>query len=318
MSESFVYLLAGDERSRDLALAEARAVCGAERIADRLVRGGRRARIERTGYLAGGIEVLAEAPDVESACEQVDRLGVRADDFRIDVERLPRRLKVSRRETANAFALAIDGRPNLDDPAERFTAYVTPDRVWFGRTLNAPGPNWKRFLDKLHECSCALPGRAARAVCNLVVRGGERVVDPCCGSGTLLLNAADLGASVTGFDVNKKMVGATNANLLYFGFAATAAQADAAEVTGDYDLVVTNLPYGKMSAVTPAEEARLVRNIVTLAPHGVLVTTSDIAPALTAAGAEVEQVIPLSKFTMTRGNYVYRRPRSDQIEESTC
>ncbi|MFW6158061.1 MAG: TRM11 family SAM-dependent methyltransferase [Planctomycetota bacterium] len=318
MSEHFVYLLAGDERSRDLALAEARAVCGAERISDRLVRADRRARIERTGYLAGGIEVLAEAPDVESACEQVARIGLHADDFAIDVVRIPQRLKVSRRETANALALVLDGRPNLDDPAERFTAYVTANGVWFGPTLDAPEREWKRFVEKLHECSCALPGRVARAVCNLVVRGGERVVDPCCGSGTLLLNAADLGASVTGFDVNKKMVGATNANLLYFGFRAAAEQADAAEVTGEYDLVVTNLPYGKMSAVTPAEEGRLVRNIVPLAPRGVLVTTSHIAEPIAAAGAHVEQTIPLSKFTMTRYIYVYLEQANNGRQELRC
>ncbi len=306
MTGRYIYQLAGDEGSRDLARAEAAAFCDAEQIAYRLVASDQRVRLERTGYLAGGIELLAEGPDVKTACEQVRRLGLAAEEFAIDVVRLPGGLKLSRREAANAFALAIEGRPNLDDPGERFTVYATPEGVWFGRALEMDVPQWKRFVAKLHDCSSALPDQAARAVCNLEVRGGERVVDPCCGSGTLLMNAADLGAHVSGFDLNKKMVGATNANLLYFGFPASAEQADATKVGGNYDLVLTNLPYGKMSAVSPADELRLVRNIVKLAPRGVLITTNDVTDAVREAGTRLERTIPLSKFTITRKVYQYR------------
>lgn len=307
MTCRYIYQLAGDDGSRDLARSEAEAVCDAEQIAYRLVASDKRARLEGTGYLAGGIELLAEGSDVGAACEAVRRLGLAAEQFAIDVVRLPGGLDLSRRDTANAFALVIEGRPNLDDPAERFTVYATPEGVWFGRALEMGVPQWKRFVAKLHDCSSALPDQAARAVCNLEVRGGERVVDPCCGSGTLLLNASDLGAIVSGFDINKKMVGATNANLLYFGFPASAEQADATEVGGNYDLVLTNLPYGKMSAVSPADELRLVSNIVKLAPRGVLITTNEVTDAVQEAGARLERVIPLSKFTITRQLYQYRR-----------
>ena len=86
---------------------------------------------------------------------------------------------------------------------EQFLAFVTTEGVWFGRKLDAGEADWRRFRTKPYDCSSALPAQAARAVCNLLVRGGERVVDPCCGSGTLLLHAAALGALVTGFDINK-------------------------------------------------------------------------------------------------------------------
>lgn len=300
-------MLSGDERDRELALAEALALSGGRRCAAKLVEADRRIDIGGTGYVSSGIELLASGAGLEDVCRQLAALDVASEGFAIEVRRIPGRLKIGRRETANALALVIRGRPDLDRPSERFLVFATADGFWMGRTLEAGKPEWRRFARKLHDFSSALPSQVARAVCNLVVRAGERVVDPCCGSGTLLLNAADLGASVTGFDINKKMVGATNANLLYCGFPAAAELGDATEITGRYDVALANLPYGHMSAVFPEKLEQMVVNIVRLAPRGALITIGDISPGIRESGAEVRQVLRLRKQSMTRLIFIYER-----------
>lgn len=304
---NYVYLLSGDEHEHDLALAEAVALSDGEARGAKVVEADRLIDIARTGYVACGLELLASGAGAAEAAEEIRESGLAANGFAIEVRRIPRGLKVGRREIANELALAIDGSPNLDRPSVQFVALVTAERVWFGRKLECGEPEWKRFAQKPHDFSSALPSQAARAICNVLVRGGERVVDPCCGTGTLLLHAASLGARVTGHDINKKMVGATNKNLKHFGFEAAATIGDAAALTGSYDLLLANVPYGKMTATSDEELNRMVANIVTLAPRGAIVATHDLSDVIEGAGANVRQVLRLAKFSITRRIFVFER-----------
>ncbi len=304
---SYVYLLAGDEHEHELALAEAVALAGAVPRGDKLVEADSEIDIARTGYVACGIELLANGTDAEGAAAVLRTRDLASDEFGIEVRRIPRGLRVHRREIATALADAIAGGPNLDEPKERFLAFVTGEGVWFGRALERGEPEWQRFAEKLHDCSSALPSQAARAICNLFVRGGERVVDPCCGSGTLLIHAASLGAHVTGFDINQKMMWATNKNLAHFGFGPAATVGDAALVAGAFDVLLANVPYGKMSATSDEAVAGMVSNMVRLAPRGAIIATEDLSGIIEAAGGTVREVLRLVKFSVTRRIFVYER-----------
>ncbi len=285
---SYAYLLYGDEGERELADAEVTELSGGRRSAERIVEALRPIDLARTGYAAAGLDLIARGTTLEAVCHDVRRVGLAASRFAIDVRRVPRGLPVRRRDVANALALAVDGAPDLTNPAVWFAAFVCPEGVWFGRRMDAGSPDWERFARKPFDCSSALPARAARAIVNLVVRGGERVVDPCCGSGTLLLHAASMGAHPTGFDINLKMVGATNKNLAHFGFEPAASVADATELGGEYDVVLTNLPYGQMSAASDEQVRRLAVSAVRLAPRGVLVAAIDLSAEVRDAGAQVQ------------------------------
>jgi len=304
---NYVYLLSGDERERELARAEAAALADAAPCSDKLVRTERPIDMPRTAYVIAGVELLASGGGLGEVRRKVADLKITSDGFGMAVRKIPARLKVNRREVADALAWEIGGRPDLDHPRERFLAFVTAEGLWFGRALEPGEPDWRRFVQRPHGFSSALPSQAARAVCNLVVREGDRVVDPCCGSGTLLLNAVALGASITGFDINPRMVGATNGNLEHFGYPRAASLGDATEVGGAFDVALANVPYGRMTPVTEAQSRKMIAHIVTLAPRGVLIAARDIAAEVGGAGAEVVGEIGLGKRRFTRRMIVWRR-----------
>ena len=117
-------MLSGDEHDRELALAEALALSGGEQCAGKLVQAERPIDIARTAYVLCGIELVASGADIAETCEKLRDTGLASDGFAIEVSRIPRGLKVHRRDIANALALAIDGGPDLDDPRERFYRHV--------------------------------------------------------------------------------------------------------------------------------------------------------------------------------------------------
>ncbi len=304
---SYIYALAGDEHDHELALVEAEALTGGRACSGRFVAADRRVAISRSGYLAAGIDLLAHGRNAAEVRDQLRVLGVASEDFAIAVRKFPRALPVSHRAVATELGLGIEGYPDLEHPRERFLALVDAEGLWFGRELPAGEPEWRAFDHKPHPFSSALGAQTARAVANLFVRGGEAVVDPCCGSGSLLIHAAALGARVFGSDINPKMVGSTRKNLEHFGFSGTITQQDAAEARGQYDILLTNVPYDRMSAIAERELAALVSNVVSLAPRGAVVAAHDLTGAIEKGGATVERVIRKSKFSMTRQIFLYRR-----------
>jgi tRNA G10 N-methylase Trm11 len=297
---TFVYLLYGSHDERELALAEAAVVADARSCDQRLVKSHTQVDLDRTAYLSRGLELLAHADDVETAAERLAELHIDADGFAVEVIRVPRGLAISRREIAHGLGWVIGGRPNLAAPTHRFLAVATEAGIWFGRDLGTPEPAWQRFVNKPHDFSSALPAQMARAVCNLVVRPGDRVVDPCCGTGSLLIHAASMGADVVGFDVNPKMVGAANKNLRHFGFEPSVERADATELGGGYDVALANLPYGNMSATTAAKTEAMVQAVTRLAPRGVLISDRDLRGLIESAGATVAQTARVRKLSMAR------------------
>jgi tRNA (guanine10-N2)-dimethyltransferase len=99
-----------------------------------------------------------------------------------------------------------------------------------------------------------LEPRLARTLVNLAHVGpGDRVVDPFVGTGSLLLEAALLGAITVGVDANATMIRGALDNFAYLGRTPQLLrQADAAEAAAEFpsasfDALVTDPPYGRAS-----------------------------------------------------------------------
>lgn len=93
----------------------------------------------------------------------------------------------------------------------------------------------------------------ARLLVNLAgVKPGDRLLDPFCGTGGILIEAGLCGVAVYGTDIQSKMVEGTEENLEEYGIIAHEVQEmsveDAIEnLEGEFEAVVTDLPYGKAS-----------------------------------------------------------------------
>ncbi len=100
--------------------------------------------------------------------------------------------------------------------------------------------------------------KLARCMVNLtMVRNGERLLDPFCGTGGILLEAGIIGARVIGTDVDYKMVKGTIENLNYCNipdFEVFKADVRKLELPYQVEAVATDPPYG-ISASTKGEES---------------------------------------------------------------
>ncbi len=296
----YLYLTSRSEMESDLIGAECFALTGAHPDDNGIAISSKEADVSRSAYTKSCIELICDAKDIEGIYQNVANLGLHADDFRISVTKIPKKLNLNSMEIAAEIAAHIGGFPDLSNPKVVFCVVATEHQLWFGKLLSENDRGWSKLAKKPHTTSASLPARLARAAVNLVAQPGDKLIDPCCGAGTLLLEAAQMGFKVVGYDINPKMVWATRKNLAYFGLEGLILHGDARKITGEFGVLVTDLPYGMNTQASEKLYREILQNTKSLARKAALVTAKDISGLLCELGYSVNQVLTASKYTFTR------------------
>ncbi len=165
------------------------------------------------------------------------------------------------------------GTIDLETPTRRFWTDVGSDGV--GRVFEEVGAVdrvslQRRRMPRLpYQRPVSLPPRLGRVVANLgAVRPGDPVVDPFVGTGALLLEAALLGARISGVDRSAEMVRGALENLRGFGVDPDRmAVADAAEAfppasADGWAAILTDPPYGRASGSGGEPPAALLARVL--------------------------------------------------------
>jgi len=146
-------------------------------------------------------------------------------------------------------------RVNLKNPQKTFFGVLTDNKLIFGLKMGKVSP--KPFVERrprkrpfFHPT--AMQAKLARCMVNLAQpKANELVLDPFCGTATMLIEAGLIGCRVVGFDVKRRMIEGSLRNLLHYNVRAEGlAVADARHLPAVMaDCIVTDPPYGR-SATT--------------------------------------------------------------------
>ncbi len=138
----------------------------------------------------------------------------------------------------------VEVRLLISDMAHLFLCEAEVDRAAFERRKVAERP----FFSPI-----SLHPRYARAVVNMsLVKRGERLLDPFCGTGGVLIEAASIGVKACGSDISPEMVEGCLQNLEHFDLphdqVEVADIGDIEEAFGKVDAVATDPPYGRATS----------------------------------------------------------------------
>ncbi|MBX8632083.1 MAG: methyltransferase [Thermoplasmata archaeon] len=138
------------------------------------------------------------------------------------------------------------------------TLQCRPDR----RSIDRRKAAYRPFFSPV-----SLPPRYARALVNLCgVSEGDRIIDPFCGTGGILMEAVQMGITAVGSDLDPEMVEGTERNLREMGIAGKYELhcLDVSRITelGEFDAVITDPPYGRSSTTNREDLSSLYRRTV--------------------------------------------------------
>ena len=269
----------------ELVQAECKSLTGGLPAADGVAICNSLDRIQRAAYIRKGVRVLARATSFGALVDAVAAAEFDADRFRIEVYD-PENLRLtSTRDLIVPLADVMADHPDLADPKHRFVVTLGANGCWFGEILTEAAGDFQKHDTKPWTTSSSLDARLARALINLVP-DARSLLDPCCGAGSIVVEAASLGIEAVGIDWKPAMVGMTRQNLDHFDYSATVEQADARTIDVPVDAVVTDLPYGYGIKEDAATTQAILDRAATLAPTGVFVSRYDLTVQLSKAGYE--------------------------------
>ena len=194
----------------------------------------------------------------------------------------------SGQEFERLIGTMIKGPVDLSAPETEYRAIISGDRCYFGKVLQAID---RGGYDKRNPGKRAFfhPGvmmpRMARALVNIsCVQPKNRLLDPFCGTGGILIEAILLGIDTIGSDFDPVMVSGSKKNVKEGAMLI----ADATRLPlddGSVDAVVTDLPYGQSVSIKKDDSLEQLYNdtllelcrVLRKGKRAVIVTHKDIS-----------------------------------------
>lgn len=196
---------------------------------------------------------------------------------------------------------------NPDDSAADLNVriFIEHDSAHVGMRIGQT-PLHRRPYKRRHVPGSLKPTVAAALVLMSEAEPGMRVLDPCCGAGTILIEAALSRCDVVGGDIDRTAIDAANSNAQAADVSIELCEWDAQQLplaAASVDRILCNLPWGREVEVTTQVKA-LYRQILSqmqqvLAPNGRMVLLTNAPHLVNLEGYRCEEKIEISLFGQT-------------------
>lgn len=257
----------------------------------------------RSPYIKEKINILLSAPSVHELIKKIKEEDIAFENFKV-VYLKSGDLDVNYDERLKAVknvGMSIKGKSNIHEPDITLGLSKIGDRWIFG-IHEKNDFKWHEHDKKPFSYSNALTITIAKALVNIAVGNdySKRIIDPCCGVGTVLIEALDLGLNIKGYELNPLIAENAKKNLAYFGFKDVVEERDMTKSEEKFEVVILDMPYGLFTATTEDVQKSLLKKASEMAPRLILVETVEFDDYLKALGYNIVDKCTISKNKFKR------------------
>lgn len=204
-----------------------------------------------------------------------------------------------RLESIGKVGFVIDGQSEMHDP--KITLGVTKlNGEWIFGEYEKNNYEWHIHDKKPYSYSNSLSLRVARALVNIAVKNKLecKMVDPCCGIGTVVIEALSMGINVEGYEINTSIAKNAQKNLEFFEYKNVITNGDMHKIGKRYDVAIIDLPYGLFTSTTIEEQTAIMKTARNITKKLVIVTFEDMDNYIEEAGFHI-----LDKTDVCKGKF---------------
>jgi len=310
---TYVYTFACHENERELCQLELMTLfkpSSEMRIAsDSYIRSERCILPGRSPFIHGRLDVLGEADSIAELFPVARKVRLQQDEtFKVVC------LKAGdhppdydqARKFEKEIGMCIHGIAQMKQPKVTFGLIKIGQKWIFGQWTES-NKSWQVHQQKPQNYSTGLGVTLARALVNIAVPEVEnhRLLDPCCGMGTVVIEALSMGIDTRGNDLNALAVRGARVNLPYFGYDANRITlGDMMNLEEKYDSAIFDMPYNLCSVLPDQEQRAMLVKLRELCKRAVVVSTEWVQEHLLESGWTIEQHITVRKGTFVRHIWV--------------
>jgi len=242
----------------------------------------------RSTFIKSRINILYKNKNIETLEKDMDKDNLSFNDYKIryvKFDEVPYKIRL---QSMRALGFCITGDFAIHNPQVEFVL-TKIDGYWiFGREYANPN-TWIKRIKKPYNYSHALDVKLARALVNIAIHNDFecKVIDPCCGIGTILIEGRVLGINIKGYEINPLVKQHCNSNLEYFGFEPNVPKFDMLTSKEHFDVAILDVPYGQFSLITKAQQISLIRKTKEISDKSVIITMEDMTKEINSVGLSI-------------------------------
>lgn len=305
-STSYLYTYAWQTNEQELCRLEMRALFGFDVVSNILL-ASQKVEPSRSPFMRSRLDVLFEAENIAEITHFAQNLVLGEVTFKVlclnkfDLGDMKKIQQNERHQVEREIGLCIQAEPDLTNPEVVFGLVWHNNRWYFGYYIEGEAI-WLKHQQKPEMYSTALSTRVARAVANIAIPNpsGVRAIDPCCGIGTVLVEALSMNMDIVGRDINPLVVKGSRINIAHFGLQGEVLKGDIAQITESYDVAIIDLPYNLFTHISVDSQFTIIKSARRIAKRVILVTIETIDNMVNEAGFEIIDRCVVTKGTFKR------------------
>ncbi len=230
-------------------------------------------------FLKSRLDISLEAKSFEELLELIKKKDIDDEGFKVVYMVYDENDKnyKNRKDFCKSVGLILKGYPNFKTPSIIFgiTEY---EGVWlFGQVIEN-NALWRNHNNRPITYSSSLGIHLAKSLINIASCNdfSKKIIDPCCGVGTILLEGAFAGYNIEGRELAAKVAKGAQKNLEFFNYDVKVTIGDINDIDENYDVSIIDLPYGICTTIDPTTQSNIIENASRISKKVVIVSTEDL------------------------------------------
>lgn len=217
----------------------------------------------RSPFIKHCISIIYKEKSLNTIIEKIKSANLSFDDFKVCYIK-SEDLDVSyneRLKSVHDIGFVITGFPNIHNPKITLGISKVHD-TWIFGIYEKNNYLWHNHDKKPNSYSNALNLKTSRALVNIAMKNDFNLslVDPCCGVGTVVIEALDLGFNVKGFELSKPIAKNARDNIEFFGYKRDIIRNfNMHDIKETFDVCILDIPYGLFSPITREEQINIIK-----------------------------------------------------------
>lgn len=303
-SKHYLYTYSYHKDEEELCRMEMRSLFGFD-TSSFVLESTKQIKLGRSPFIKEKIAVIYRGENVEDLIYQVSQLPINEATLKVlFIENPDKKGEIpfaERKRIAKEIGMQLKGKVDLVHP-QIFFAIMPVENGWiFGRYEKSESV-WLKNQQKPHQYSTALSTKVARTIVNIAVPhiNGVKVIDPCCGIGTVLIEALSMGINIIGSDNNPLVTGRARENLAHFGYKGEVLLKDMRNIQEHYDTAIIDMPYNLCSVLPAEAQLEMLVSARRFADKVIIITIETIDDYIEEAGFIIKDRCRARKGSFSR------------------
>ncbi|WP_372639947.1 TRM11 family methyltransferase [Ancylomarina sp.] len=293
----YIYSFNCDITERELCTLESKYIFNKEEK-NKLLFSDIRVEPSSSAFIRSRLDIISFSEDYSTLINEIKKENIRVEGFKVeylvfdgDTTEYADRLRKLR-----DIGFSIEGDTDYYNPTTTY-ALCYYEGIWFFGVLIKNNIAWHKHKQKPYSFSNSISVNIAKALVNIAAEANKekKLLDACCGVGTIMLEACFAGNNIEGCDINEKTCNNARKNLSHFNYKANIYHSDIKDISKRYEAAIIDLPYNLFTSATDTDILHIIESTAEITDRLVIVSTSDITNLISNTGFRISDYCSVSK-----------------------